>query len=214
MQKAGNSGTQAGLKTEDPGLKTVQRVGVLAFQGDVIEHKRALAEAGKKLGIELGVVEVRKKNELASLDGLVIPGGESTTISKLIWMEGMEDGIGKIRKIFGTCAGAILLAKKVNGAEDGQKFLSLMNIEVSRNAYGPQTESFEREIETKLGKVKGVFIRAPIIGGIGAGVKVLAEFEGKPIAVEQKAGEHVYIALTFHPELAGETKFHEHFLKI
>ncbi|OIO20928.1 glutamine amidotransferase subunit PdxT [Candidatus Micrarchaeota archaeon CG1_02_47_40] len=192
----------------------MQKVGVLALQGDVSEHVSVLKKAAQESGIEIDVVEVRTCRELSSLDALIIPGGESTTLSLLMEREGMFEEVKKIRKIFGTCAGAIMLAKKVRGAEEGQKFLGLVDIEVSRNAYGPQTESFEAEIESGIGRLKAVFIRAPVIERVWGDAKVLAEFAGKPVAVEERVEGKSFLAITFHPEINGETKFHEHFLRM
>lgn len=181
-------------------------VGVLAFHGDVIEHINALKQAGVE------AVAVRSKKDLENLAGLILPGGESTTLYKLCREEGMWLLMKQIPAIFGTCAGAILLAKKVLHKEAGQESLGLMDIVIDRNAYGRQTESFEQKIDTKLGAVEAVFIRAPRITGVGAGVKVLAKNQGEVIACEQRVGKHFYLAACFHPELTT-TKFHEYFLQ-
>ncbi|MEM2963261.1 MAG: pyridoxal 5'-phosphate synthase glutaminase subunit PdxT [Candidatus Anstonellales archaeon] len=191
-----------------------QRIGVLSFHGDVAEHKVSLLEAGKKEKIDLHIVDVRNREDLIDLDGLIIPGGESTTISKLISSQDMWEDIKKIRKIFGTCAGAILLAKKVNGATSEQRFLELMDIEVSRNAYGPQIESFEDEIETTIGKVRAVFIRAPLFERWWGNCEVLGFFDNRPVAIKERCKNQVFLALAFHPELSGETIFHQYFLRL
>lgn len=185
-------------------------VGVLALQGAVSEHVSALEKAMGKLGIEGKVAEVRGRGDLAGIDALVLPGGESTTLSLLMEREGMRGEIRKIPKLFGTCAGAILLANDVRGEANGQKSIGLMDLGILRNGYGRQLESFEAPLETTLGKINGVFIRAPVIERIGEGVEVLASCNGKIVAARQGK----CIATTFHPELSGSTLFHEYFLKL
>lgn len=187
-------------------------VGVLAFHGDVSEHIQTLFNSSKNLKIKLNVIPVRTKKDLVNLDGLIIPGGESTTLYKLCEREGMFEDIKKIKAIFGTCAGAIMLAKNIHHKSADQKTLELMDIEIDRNAYGRQTESFETELETELGKIQAIFIRAPRITSIGKDVKVLAKQNGEVIACEQKDKTHFYLAACFHPELTT-TLFHEYFLK-
>lgn len=176
-------------------------VGVLSFHGSVLEHIETTKSAAKNLKININIIEVRTKKDLRYLDALIIPGGESTTLYKLCVREDMIEEIKKIKNIFGTCAGAILLAK-----------LGLMDIEVDRNAYGRQADSFEKDIKTKIGSINAVFIRAPKIKSIGKEVKVLAEDNGEILACEQKTGENFYLAACFHPELTT-TLFHEYFLK-
>ena len=187
-------------------------IGVLAFHGDVSEHAVALREAAQTLGIKIVVCEVRTKKDCAGLHGLIIPGGESTTLYKLCLREGMLASMKKIPAIMGTCAGAIMLAKKIQHAAERQKTLSLMNITADRNAYGRQSESFEEELATELGQVRGVFIRAPKISSVGARVTVLAKNGSEVVACEESAKGRYYLALTFHPELSTAV-FHEHFLK-
>ncbi|MBI2022500.1 pyridoxal 5'-phosphate synthase glutaminase subunit PdxT [Candidatus Daviesbacteria bacterium] len=188
------------------------KIGVLAFHGDVIEHIEAVKKASKNLHINnVDVIPVRTKEDL-EVDGLIIPGGESTTLFKLCQREGMFGKMKKIKKIFGTCAGAIMLAKNVLGAIDDQKTLELMDITVDRNAYGRQAESFEKRIETTLGKMEAVFIRAPKIKSIKENVQILAKDEENIIACEQKEADKYYLATCFHPELTT-TIFHEYFLK-
>jgi len=159
------------------------------------------------------VVEVREKKELAGLDGLIIPGGESTTLSMLMQRAGIFEEIKKVRKLFGTCAGAIMLSKHVEGKERRQKFLELLDVKIKRNAIWPQVNSCEAEIETKFGKVNAIFIRAPEMLSLGKNVEVLAKYQGKPIAVYEKLKKQHFLAATFHPELTT-TKFHEFFLKL
>ena len=181
------------------------KVGVLALQGDFREHVRVLEAAGAT------PIEVRTPAELADVAALVIPGGESTTIGKLARA---YDLVGPIREraadgmpVFGTCAGMIVLAERVI---DGEPLLSLMDVTVRRNAYGRQVDSFEADVDVEgiEHPVRGVFIRAPWIEGIGPEVKVLSEHEGRPVVLEQGS----LLAASFHPELIGETGLHEYFL--
>ncbi|MFN7991264.1 MAG: pyridoxal 5'-phosphate synthase glutaminase subunit PdxT [Candidatus Micrarchaeia archaeon] len=184
------------------------RIGILAFHGDVAEHARATEAAAKKLRLTCEVKLVRTKKDLEGLDGIILPGGESTNFYKLIVREGMLEAIRSVRCIFGTCAGAIMLAKAIRNKEEGQETLALMDIEIDRNAYGRQAESFEDDIDTSLGPVHAVFIRAPRIRSLGPAVRVLARRGEEAVACEQSS----YMAACFHPELTT-TKFHEHFLE-
>lgn len=184
----------------------MKRIGVLAFHGDVIEHIEVLKQAGAE------TVAVRSKKDLENLDGLILPGGESTTLSKLCREAGMWESMRQLPAIFGTCAGAIMLAKTVLHKEAGQESLALMDMTIDRNAYGRQTESFEQKIETELGRVEAVFIRAPRIKSVSPSVKVLAKNDKEIIACEQRVGKKFYLAACFHPELTT-TKFHEYWLK-
>jgi len=190
----------------------MKQIGVLAFHGDVIEHLEAIREAGKKLGLAIDLIEVRTKEAVDNLDGLILPGGESTTLYKLCYQERMWAAMKQVKAIFGTCAGAIMLAKKILHKEAGQETLALMDVTIDRNAYGRQTESFEKKIETKLGLIEAVFIRAPRIKNIGSQVKILAKNDGEIIAYQQRVDGKFYLATCFHPELTT-TKFHEYFLK-
>lgn len=185
---------------------------MLAWQGDVIEHVRTLESAAKKIKIDLEIIEARTKNDLDKLDGLIIPGGESTHFYKLCQEEKMWEQLKKIKSIFGTCAGAIMLAKEVLHKETGQQTLELMDIKIDRNAYGRQTDSFETEIKTELGTIEAIFIRAPKIINTGIGVKILAKNNNEIIACEQKIGNKFYLAACFHPEITT-TIFHEYWLK-
>lgn len=188
------------------------RIGVLAFHGDVAEHIEATYQAAKNLRLDIKVVSVRTKGLLHYLDALIIPGGESTTLYKLCEREGMWEDMKQIKNIFGTCAGAIMLAKVIHHKTADQKTLELMDIEIDRNAYGRQTESFEKDIKTRLGNIHAVFIRAPRIKKTGNDVKILAQIKGETIACEQQVGNNYYLAACFHPELTS-TIFHEYFLK-
>lgn len=177
------------------------RIGILAFHGDVSEHKLATEQAAKKLNLKIEIILVRTKKDLAGLNALIIPGGESPTLRKLCEREGMWEEMKKIKNVFGTCAGAILLEK-----------MKLMDIVVERNAYGRQIDSFEKKIKTKLGEVNAIFIRAPKITSAGKTVTILAKDGNEILACEQKTKGHFYLASTFHPELTT-TAFHEYFLQ-
>ncbi len=187
-------------------------VGVLAFHGDVIEHLEATSKAIEELNISAQVIPVRTKKELLACDGLIIPGGESTTLHMLSAREGMWDTMKNIPAIFGTCAGAIMLAKNVHHKAPGQETLERMDITVDRNAYGRQTESFEKTISTTLGKVTAVFIRAPKIVSVGKNVHILAKDVGNILGCEQVTNKQYSMALAFHPELTTSA-FHQYFLK-
>lgn len=184
------------------------RVGILAVQGDFEAHQRAL----KRLGVD-GVL-VRTPGDLDGLDGLVLPGGESTTMMKFLTEEGLLGALkgfaAKGAAIFGTCAGAILLAREVKNPSQGS--LGLLDITVVRNAYGRQVASDIVFGATKLRSepLEMVFIRAPIIEQTASGVEVLAEVEGHPVMVRQGR----ILAATFHPELTADSTVHESFLKL
>jgi pyridoxal 5'-phosphate synthase pdxT subunit len=182
-----------------------KRVGVLALQGDFQAHERALTRAGAE------VVEVRSAADLDGVEGLVIPGGESTTMMKLLEEERLLDPLrefGRERPIFGTCAGAIVLASHVTNSP--QASLGLMDIEVERNAYGRQLDSRIAHFKSERieGDLEAVFIRAPIIRRVGGDAHVLASYQGDPVLVEQ--GRH--LAATFHPELTEDSRVHLMFL--
>lgn len=189
------------------------KVGVLALQGGVSEHLSATGSAAQKLSIACEVLPVRTKEQLKGLDALIIPGGESTVLQKLCEREGIFRELKRVRNVFGTCAGAIMLAKTPGNAENGQRTLGLMDMEMDRNAYGRQAESFEETLDTELGTVHAVFIRAPRIRSVGKGVAVLAERRGEPVACEQGLpGGRYLLAACFHPELTT-TVFHERLLR-
>ena len=178
-----------------------KKVGVLALQGDFEAHEKALKRAGAE------PVEVRSAGDLQELDGLVIPGGESSTMLKLLEEEKLLEPLrefGERRPIFGTCAGAILLASEV--LNPAQKSLGLMDIDVERNAYGRQLDSRIARLEPE--GFEAVFIRAPIIRRVGERAKVLARYQGDPVLVEQ--GKH--LVATFHPELTEDSRIHRMFL--
>jgi 5'-phosphate synthase pdxT subunit len=184
-----------------------KRVGVLALQGDFEAHQKALARAGAE------AVQVRSREDLAGLDGLVIPGGESSTMLKLLDATDLKQSLrdfGAEKPVFGTCAGAILLATEVTNP--AQESLKLMDIAVERNAYGRQLDSRIVRIQAEggvEGELEAVFIRAPIIRRVGEGTRVLARYNGDPVLVEQ--GRHM--VATFHPELSDDTRIHELFVR-
>lgn len=190
----------------------MKKIGVLSFHGDVIEHILAARKAAKKLKLDIEVVYVRTQKDLDNIGGLIIPGGESTTLYKLCLREQMWQKMKNLPYIFGTCAGAIMMAKKIYNQEKNQKTLGLMDIEIDRNAYGRQTESFETPISTVLGVINAVFIRAPKIKNIGKGVKIMAKLGKEVVACEQKTATAYFLAACFHPELTS-TLFHQYFLQ-
>jgi pyridoxal 5'-phosphate synthase pdxT subunit len=184
------------------------KVGILAVQGDYEAHAAALARAGAE------PVLVRTPGDMHDIDALILPGGESTTQLQFLREEGLEQAIHDFAKekrpIFGTCAGAILLANKVTNPP--QESLGLADITVERNAYGRQLSSAVRTGESHISPepIEMVFIRAPIIAKAGRGVKVLAEYNGDPVLVQQG---NILIA-TFHPELSADSAVHKYFVKM
>jgi pyridoxal 5'-phosphate synthase pdxT subunit len=183
------------------------RIGVLAIQGDFAAHARALEEAGAQ------PVEVRKPSQLEGLDGLILPGGESTTFLKFLERDGLLESLQRFlaeKPAFGTCAGCILLARHVS--HPAQQSLALMDIAVERNAYGRQIDSAIQTGDTKLpgGPLEMVYIRAPRIAAAGDGVEVLAERDGFPVLVRQGR----LLAATFHPELSSDRRVHQLFVSM
>ncbi len=185
-----------------------KRIGVLAIQGAFREHRKVL----EKLGVQ--VVEVRSKEDLIDLQGLIIPGGESTAIGKQLELDGFGDRIIEMADqgipIFGTCAGMILLSKEIDNSQ--QYTLKLMDTLVKRNAFGRQIASFEADISVKglQGAVRAVFIRAPYVLEAGSQVETLGEYADKIVFVRQKN----ILACAFHPELTPDVKVHEYFLQM
>jgi pyridoxal 5'-phosphate synthase pdxT subunit len=172
------------------------RIGVLAVQGNFREHAQML----RRLGAD--VVEVRKVDQLDGLDGLVIPGGESTTFTRLMHLYGLDEGIRRFeRPVFGTCAGMIVLDRD---------HLGLVDVSVRRNAFGRQVASFETDLPVAGldAPVRAVFIRAPWVEDVGPNVEVLAEIDGRPVL----AREGRFLVAAFHPELTDDTRLHELFL--
>ena len=183
------------------------KIGILALQGDVREHANML----KKLNAES--VLVKYPQDLEYIDALIIPGGESTTISLLMGKHGLDKKIkekcAQGMPIYGTCAGAILLATKILG--NNMKPLGLIGIDIERNSYGRQIDSFETELSIKsIGNFKGIFIRAPLIKRLHNGAEIMAEHNKFPVMLRQN---NVLIT-TFHPELTNDKRVHEYFIKI
>jgi 5'-phosphate synthase pdxT subunit len=184
------------------------KVGVLGLQGDVREHMRALGTAG------VAAVMVKRPDELQSVDALVLPGGESTTIGKLLdrfeLLEPLVERSTGGMPLYGTCAGMILMAREVTGKHSAPLRLNLMDITVRRNGYGRQVDSFEADIEVAgVEGFRAVFIRAPLVEEIGDGVEVLGEHDGRPVIVRQG---HL-LASSFHPEMTGDPRVHEYFVR-
>lgn len=189
----------------------LMKIGVLALQGDVAAHRHVLEACGAE------VVPVRAPADLENIRGLIIPGGESTVMSRLcdryeLWQplhEKITTGMG----VLGTCAGLIFMAREISGATKNftQKTLGILDVAVARNAYGAQLDSFETDIEMPMWHttVRAVFIRAPRIEKVGKGIEVLARHNEEPVAVRQ--GKHM--ALAFHPEIAGEMRLHRLWLE-
>jgi pyridoxal 5'-phosphate synthase pdxT subunit len=174
------------------------RIGVLAVQGNVREHCAML----RRLGAD--AVEVRKPGELAGLDGLVIPGGESTTFTRLMRLYGLDEAVRRFQgPVLGTCAGMIVLDRA---------HLGLVDLEVERNAYGRQVASFEADLELDGDDkpLRGVFIRAPRVRDVGAGVEVLSELDGEPVLLR----EGRFLVASFHPELTDDARVHQRFLDL
>ena len=196
------------LFTSDQNSYFFMRIGVFALQGAFIEHEHAL----HKLGAE--VVEIRRLAHFSEqFDGLVLPGGESTVQGKLLREEGLfaplKSAVEGGMPVLATCAGLILLANKIEGGE--APHLQTLNVTVRRNAYGRQLGSFTANAEVKgIGEYPAVFIRAPYVAEAGEGVDVLSVVGGKTVAVRQGN----MLALAFHPELTGDLRVHEYFLKI
>ena len=189
------------------------KIGVLALQGAFAEHRKML----KKLGIQS--FEIRKKSDLSNavnnndIDGLIIPGGESTVIGKLLYDLDLFDDIKKLilegLPVFGTCAGLILLAKEIEN--DSRTYLGVMDIKVRRNAYGRQLGSFFTESEFKgVGVIPMTFIRAPYISSVGKNVEILSEVDGNVVA----AKENNILVTSYHPELNDNLKVHEFFVEM
>jgi pyridoxal 5'-phosphate synthase pdxT subunit len=179
-------------------VSDVARIGVLAVQGNFREHVAVL----RRLGVD--VVEVRRPEQLEGLDGLVVPGGESTAIRRLMHVGGLEEPVaGFPGALLGTCAGMILFDRS---------HLGLIDLEVERNAYGRQVASFEADVELEWDDepLRGVFIRAPRVSDAGPGVEVLGRLDGQPVLVR----EGRVLAASFHPELTGDTRVHERFLEL
>ncbi|SDI23654.1 pyridoxal phosphate synthase yaaE subunit [Alteribacillus persepolensis] len=184
------------------------KIGVLALQGAVREHVRCLASP------DVEVKVVKRIEQLDELDGLVFPGGESTTMRRLVdkyeFFEPLQYFANAGKPVFGTCAGLILMADNIKGSPEGH--LRLMDIDVERNAFGRQRESFETTLEVKgVGDdIEAVFIRAPLISNAGNDVDVLSEYDGEIVAARQ----HHLLACSFHPELTNDARMHQYFVQM
>lgn len=184
------------------------KVGIIALQGDVREHARALDGAGAT------PVIVKHADEIAEIDAAILPGGESTTIGKLLRRFGLLDPLARRTRdgmpLYGTCAGLILMARDIVGKEDAPDRLGVMDITVTRNAYGRQVDSFETDLDVAGldSAFRAVFIRAPAIEEVGEGVEVLAWHRDQPVLVRQGN----LLASTFHPEMSGDARIHDLFV--
>src|SRR5919109_119245 len=181
------------------------KAGVLALQGDYREHAAVLADCGAT------PVLVRTPQDLETVACLAIPGGESTTIARLATLHGLVEPIRERVEagmpVLGTCAGMIVMAREV---ADGEALLGLMDLRVIRNAYGRQTDSFEADVDVAgIGRIRAVFIRAPVVDSVGQGVEVLAEYDGRPVVCEQSQ----MLASAFHPELVRDVRLHRRLLE-
>lgn len=194
------------------------KIGVIGLQGAIKEHQKITKLAMDELGNEGDAVWLRKMDELDKIDGIIIPGGESTTIGKLMKNSKIFDKVREMGQegtpILGTCAGLIVMAKE--GGKEVEKadqpLLKLMDMKVQRNAFGRQRESFETNLNISILEgepFRAVFIRSPAIQEVGEGVEILAKYQGKIVAAEQ--GD--LLAMAFHPELTNDTRIHEYFLK-
>jgi 5'-phosphate synthase pdxT subunit len=188
----------------------MKTVGVLALQGDFEAHRNAV-ERANGADLEVRALEVRTAQQIEACDGLILPGGESTTMLKLLEIENLLEPLrefGRVKPVYGSCAGAILLAREVS--HPSQLSLDLMDIAVERNAYGRQIDSHIAALKMEPGPdLEAVFIRAPIIRRVGEGARVLARHQGDPVWVEQ--GRHM--VTTFHPELTKDPRVHRHFIE-
>ena len=190
------------------------RIGIIAIQGNIEEHIEAMRAALVQAGREAEIVKIKHKGIVPTCDALILPGGESTTLGRLMQREGIADEIKKVVRagvpVMGTCAGLVLLAK--HGDEQveqtKQPLLELMDIRVNRNAFGRQKESFECQVDFKGSPFNAVFIRAPCITEAGKGVEILSRYGGIIVAARQKN----MLALAFHPELTDDLRIHHYFL--
>ena len=184
------------------------QVGVLALQGAFAAHSECLTSIGVQS------VEIRTPEQLGSVDALLMPGGESSTMSQLLESSGLFDPIAARiadgMPVFGTCAGMILLASEILDGRSDQRSFSAIDISVRRNAFGRQVDSFEANIDSSVGEFHGVFIRAPRIERVGVGVEVLGSINDEPVLVRQGN----VLAASFHPELSNDARLHEYFVSL
>ncbi|OPY24816.1 MAG: Glutamine amidotransferase subunit PdxT [Methanobacterium sp. PtaU1.Bin242] len=183
------------------------KIGILDLQGDVYEHLKTTQKAVKKMDTPAQILKVKTASEVSKCKGIIISGGESTVIGKLIKEESIDQVIKKQKiAVLGTCAGMVLLSTKTDYE---QPLLGLIDMQVKRNGFGRQRLSFQKEIEIFDGKFPGIFIRAPYASEVGNGVKILAKIKDKIVAVQ----DGNCLATAFHPELTQDTKIHEYFIK-
>jgi len=187
-------------------------IGILGFQGDVSEHKNSFVKAAKNRQMDLSIIEIRKEYDLDGVSGLVIPGGESTTIYNLINSYGIYERIRSEAEngmpVWGTCAGLIIISK--NTGDSRVAGMGLLDVDIERNAYGRQINSFVYDIDISgIGKFKGVFIRAPVISHAGD-VEIMAYYMNQPVMVRHGN----FLGTTFHPELTGDVRVHDFFLDL
>jgi 5'-phosphate synthase pdxT subunit len=201
-------------------LTHILKVGILSIQGDIEENSNAIKESFEELGIEGGIVHIKDLSDLDELDGLIIPGGESTVIGMLLFLQGIQVDLIKKKiqdglPILGTCAGLIMLSNRAYDktiGETKQELLKVLDVTIERNAFGRQHESFESELDIPyIGKreFNGVFIRGPAITEIGKNVEVIAKYDNKIVAVRQNN----ILGTSFHPELANDNRFHTNLIK-
>lgn len=196
------------------------KIGILAIQGSVIEHVRATKQAAQNLNLDIEVIEVRLPEDFKDISGIILPGGESTTQSKLMKRYGLFEELQKKIQaglpVWGTCAGAILLAKEVSGKENKvlPDTLAVMDIHADRNAYGTQVDSFinslDMQFNDELQKIEAVFIRAPKLTALNDSVQTLATDKDESVALQKGS----MLVTSFHPELTDDTKVHEYFLSM
>ncbi|MHC1597651.1 MAG: pyridoxal 5'-phosphate synthase glutaminase subunit PdxT [Methermicoccaceae archaeon] len=193
------------------------RVGVIALQGDISEHVQSLERAAAQIGAEIEVVPIRGRGIIPSCDALVLPGGESTTLCRLLSEQSMLDELVEAARrgkpMLATCAGLIVLASEGDEQVErtGQQLAGVLDMRVRRNAFGRQRQSFEVPIEVEgIGTFPAVFIRSPVIEKVGEHVKVIAMLDGHIVGVQQ----HNIVALAFHPELTEDTRIHAHVLSL
>ena len=193
------------------------KFGIIGIQGAISEHVNSMNKIFKKQNINGNISIIKSKNEINLIDALIIPGGESTTISKFLFKLGIYNKIlNRIREknlpIMGTCAGCILLSSELSNNTKDIKLLNAMDMKVIRNAFGRQKESFEKQIKFEMFNkpFNAIFIRAPIIDKVWGNCKILGKINNNIIMTQQE----IYLSLAFHPELSNDLRIHEYFLKI
>jgi 5'-phosphate synthase pdxT subunit len=192
-------------------------IGIIGIQGAISEHVSAMKHAFTKSNIDGEVIIIKDPKQIEKIDGLIIPGGESTTISNILYKSGLYDKILKKIKekelpIMGTCAGCVILASKLSNHTDDIKLLSAIDMKVKRNAFGRQKESFEYNIKINgfSDYYNAIFIRAPIIEEVGEDCKILAKIDNNIVMAKQQN----YLAVSFHPELVDDSRIHQYFLSL